>query len=75
MTNINITATTATFYSSVSTSEIVTELLEPKWVKNDDNCFALSTSQGIFCITITDFSFNTFTYSSVEDALDYLNTL
>ena len=75
MTNINITAETATFYSTVSNSEINAELYEPKWVKNDDNSFALNTDQGIYCITIADYSFNGSTYSSVEDALTYLNSL
>jgi hypothetical protein len=75
MTNINITSSSAQFYSSVSNSDISTELYEIKWTKNDDNSFALNTSEGIFCITIADFSFNGNTYSTVDDAINYLNTL
>jgi hypothetical protein len=75
MTNINITAEVATFYSTVSNSEITAELYEPKWVKNDDNSFALNTSEGIYCITIADYTFNGYTYSSVDDAITYLNSL
>jgi hypothetical protein len=72
---MSITAESATFYSTVSNSEITAELYEPKWTKNDDNSFALNTDQGIYCITIADYSFNGSTYSSVEDALTYLNSL
>ena len=75
MTNINITAEVATFYSTVSNSDITAELYEPKWVKNDDNSFALNTDQGIYCITIADYTLNTYTYSSVDDAITYLNSL
>jgi hypothetical protein len=75
MTNINITSETAIFYSSVSNSIIDTQLYEPKWTKNDDNSFALNTDQGIYCITIADYSFNTYIYNSVDDAINYLNSL
>jgi hypothetical protein len=75
MININITAEVATFYSTVSNSEINAELYEPKWLKNDDNSFALNTDQGIYCITIADYTLNTYTYSSVDDAITYLNSL
>jgi hypothetical protein len=75
MTNINLTAEVAVFYSTVSNGEITAELYEPKWTKNDDNSFALNTDQGIYCITIADYSFNGTTYSSVDDAITYLNSL
>jgi hypothetical protein len=75
MTNVTITAEVATFYSTVSNSEINAELYEPKWVKNDENSFALNTSDGIYCITIKDYKFNGYTYSSVDDAITYLNSL
>jgi hypothetical protein len=75
MININVTAEAAIFYSTVSNSEINAELYEPKWVKNDVNSFALNTSDGIYCITINDYTFNGYTYSSVDDAISYLNSL
>ena len=75
MININVTAEAAIFYSTVSNGEITAELYEPKWVKNDVNSFALNTSEGIYCITIKDYTFNGYTYSSVDDAISYLNSL
>jgi len=75
MINIEISSYSAQFYSSVSQSVIDVELYEPKWLKNDDNSFALNTSQGIFCITISDFTLNNNQYYSVDDAIVYLNTL
>lgn len=75
MINIIISSNTAEFYSSVSQSDIVVDLYEPKWTKNDDNSFALNTSEGIYCITIADYSFNGNTFESIDDAIDYLNSL
>jgi hypothetical protein len=75
MINIIITSGSATFYSSVSNGEITSELYEPKWTKNDDNSFSLNTSEGIFCITIADFTLNNNQYYSVDDAIVYLDTL
>lgn len=75
MTNINITAELATFYSNVSQSDITANLYEPKWERNDDNSFSLYTEQGIFNITIADYTLNDNTYSSVTDAISYLNNL
>lgn len=75
MTNINITAEVATFYSNVSQSYITANLFDPKWQQNDDNSFSLYTDQGIFNITIADYTLNDNTYSSVTDAISYLNSL
>lgn len=75
MINIIIDSLNATFYSTVSQSEITSELYEPKWTKNDDLSFALNTSEGIFCITIADYTFNDNKYDTVEDAITYLNSL
>lgn len=75
MINITINSSNATFYSAVSYSEITAELYDPKWTKNDDLSFALYTSEGLFCITIADYTFNDNKYDTVEDAITYLNSL
>jgi len=75
MINISITAEVAEFYSNVSQSELTANLFEPKWERNDDNSFSLYTEQGIFNITIADFTLNNNTYGSVNDAITYLNSL
>ncbi len=75
MININITAEVATFYSNVSQSEITANLFEPKWQRNDDNSFSLYTEQGIFNITVADYTLNDNAYGSVSDAISYLNNL
>lgn len=75
MININITAEVATFYSNVSQSDITAQLFEPKWERNDDNSFALNTEQGVFCITISDYSLNGQTFSNSSDAISYLSSI
>lgn len=75
MINISITAQVATFYSNVSQSELTANLYEPKWERNDDYSFSLCTEQGVFNITIQDFTLNDNTYGSVNDAITYLNSL
>jgi len=56
MTNISITSEVATFYSNVSQSDITANLFEPKWERNDDSSFSLYTDQGIFNITVADYT-------------------
>lgn len=75
MINIRITSQNAIFYSVVSESEINVELYDSKWTKNDDYSFSLNTSEGIYCITIADYTFNDNKYDTVEDAITYLNSL
>lgn len=75
MININISANVATFYSNVSQSNITAELYEPKWVANDDYSFSLNTEQGIYCITIADYTLNDNKFTLVSDAITYLNSL
>lgn len=75
MINISITTEIASFYSNVSQSEITANLFEPKWERNDDNSFSLYTEQGIFNITIADYSLNKNKFAQIDDALTYLNNL
>lgn len=75
MINISITTEIAAFYSNVSQSEITANLFEPKWERNDDNSFSLYTEQGIFNITIADYSLNKNKFAQIDDALTYLNNL
>jgi hypothetical protein len=75
MINISITTEIASFYSNVSQSEITANLFEPKWERNDDNSFSLYTEQGIFNITIADYSLNKNKFAQSDDALTYLNNL
>ncbi len=75
MINITINSSNATFYSVVSSSEITAELYEPKWTKNDDYSLSLNTSEGIYCITIADYTFNNNKFDTVDNAIEYLNSL
>lgn len=75
MINISITSEVATFYSNVSQSDITANLFEPKWERNDDNSFSLNTEQGIYCITIADYTLNDNKFTLVSDAITYLNSL
>lgn len=75
MINISITSEAATFYSSVSQSDITANLFEPKWERNDDSSFSLYTEQGIFNITVADYTLNGNKYKSSDDALSYLISL
>ncbi len=75
MINISITSELATFYSTVSQSELTANLYEPKWEHKDEVSFILNTDQGSFTFTIADYTLNDNTYSIVEDVIDYLNSL
>lgn len=75
MINISITSDVATFYSSVSQSDITANLFEPKWERNDDNSFSLYTEQGIFNITVADYTLNGNKYKSSDAAINYLISL
>lgn len=75
MININITSEAATFYSSVSQSDITANLFEPKWERNDDSSFSLYTEQGIFNITVADYTLNGNKYKSSDAAISYLISL
>ena len=75
MTNISITSGAATFYSNVSQSDITANLFEPKWERNDENSFSLYTEQGIFNITIADYTLNGNKYNSSDAAISYLISL
>lgn len=75
MININITEQAATFYSNVSQADITANLFEPKWERNDENSFSLYTEQGIFNITIADYTLNDNKFTLVSDAISYLNNL
>lgn len=75
MINISITSEVANFYSNVSQSDITANLFEPKWERNDDDSFSLCTDQGIYCITIADYTLNHNKFTMVSDAITYLNSL
>jgi hypothetical protein len=75
MININITAQAATFYSNVSQADITANLFEPKWERNDDSSFSLYTEQGIFNITVADYTLNGNKYKSSDAAISYLISL
>lgn len=75
MTNISITSEVATFYSTVSQSDITTNLFEPKWERNDDSSFSLYTDQGIFNITVADYTLNGNKYNTSDAAISYLISL
>lgn len=75
MININITSEVATFYSNVSQSDITANLFEPKWERNDDSSFCLYTEQGIFNITVADYTLNGNKYKSSDAAINYLISL
>jgi hypothetical protein len=75
MINITITSELATFYSTVSQSELTSNLYEPKWDYKDDVSFILNTEQCCFTFTIADYTLNDNAYSTVKDAIDYLNNL
>ena len=75
MINIRITSQNAIFYSVVSESEINVELYDSKWTKNDDYSLSLNTSEGIYCITIADYTFNDNKFDTVDNAITYLNSL
>jgi hypothetical protein len=72
MTNISITQNAIQF-DSVITGSI--ELTEPKWEAVDDGSFHVITEQGVYYITLTDYSLNGKKYTSSNDALSYLNNL
>ena len=75
MINISITSEVVTFYSSVSQSDITANLFEPKWQRNDDSSFSLYTEQGIFNITVLDYTLNGNKYKTSDDAISYLISL
>lgn len=75
MTNISITSEAATFYSNVSQSDITANLFDPKWQRNDDSSFSLYTEQGIFNITVADYTLNGNKYKSSDAAISYLISL
>jgi|688.fasta_scaffold2428246_2 hypothetical protein len=75
MININITSQVATFYSNVSQADITANLFEPKWERNDDSSFSLYTEQGIFNITVADYTLNGNKYKSSDAAISYLISL
>jgi hypothetical protein len=75
MINISITSEVATFYSNVSQSDITANLFEPKWERNDENSFSLCTDQGIFNITVDDYTLNGNKYKSSDAAISYLISL
>ena len=75
MIDISITSNSTIFYSDVAKSVINSELLEPKWTKNDDLCFALYTSEGIYCINVNYFSLNGVIFNNSDDAISYLDNL
>lgn len=75
MTNISITSEVATFYSNVSQADITANLFEPKWERNDDSSFSLYTEQGIFNITVADYTLNGNKYKTSDAAISYLISL
>lgn len=72
MINISITSEVVTFYSSVSQSDITANLFEPKWERNDDSSFSLYTEQGIFNITVANYTLNGNKYKTSDEAISYL---
>ena len=75
MINISITSEVVTFYSSVSQSDITANLFEPKWELNDDSSFSLYTEQGIFNITVANYTLNGNKYKTSDEAISYLISL
>lgn len=72
MTNVSITSKAIEF-DSVATGSI--ELTEPKWEAVDDSSFHVITEQGVYYITVTEYSLNGKKYTSSNDAIVYLNNL
>ena len=72
MSNINITSTSIEF---TSTGTPWLTLTEPRWEAVDDYSFHVSTTQGVYLISIEEHKLNAQKFKSSEDAISYLNNL